>query len=111
MKDLRKTIEPLLTTSGEPFLMNIFIGKWAKFVIIIMAIAGFIYRPEIIAEYIGSWFTNFFGTLVDCIDIPGVTSFNFLLILTFIILACYFINKWLRTKMPIEKVTGRAKLL
>jgi uncharacterized membrane protein len=96
MKDLRKNQEALL--SGDNISVKRIWGRWNSFIIILALIATLILKPVLIANLIGNWITSFFGTLSQSIKIEGVTSFNFILIVTVLAFVGYFVNKWIRSR-------------
>ncbi len=106
MKDLRKNQESFTATSGSDFSLKRFIVKWGKTIGICFIILAIIIKPSLIANVIGIWTTNFIGTLCASIKVDGVSSFNFILITTLIIISYSLINKWIRYKNP-DKISGR----
>ena|ERR1035437_1689982 len=102
MRDLRRNQETLI--SGEGISIKKFIFRWIKPAFYISIVATLILKPILIAKLIGSWVTDFFGTLALSINVEGIVSFYFILIVALFIVIYYLVNKWIKAK-SVEMLT------
>ena len=107
MKDLRQDKEPMFEVDFSTKKLS----KYYKYVFIAAFVFAMVWKPSQIATVIGMWITSFFGTLVNMIEIDGISSINFIILIAGFCFVGYFLNKFIKSRNNKESVSKRAGML